>query len=323
MSELNSSCPANDGARLRPFTLATSRPARRPVGKPSCPAKRRGGIQLGRLLLTVAALTLSAPADIPPPPQSLSLIHDLAGIVNEADEQSLSNLQEQVFQQCRVPIVVVTIAHMRDYDPGSPSIESFARRWFDTWGIGSQERNNGMLVLVSSGDRKARIELGADWGRRFDGFCRQLMDKKMVPQFKKGSYSAGLKAAVSSLGELAKAGPRAEPPNAGLTARFLDSPALRFATQHNPIAEKGGTAVLTLMILAGLGCFVAAYFLPADRKPLVILGIILIALAVLFWVVLIIFFLWGSATGRIPSSGGGGGAFSGGSSGGGGASGSW
>jgi len=259
---------------------------------------------------------------IPPQPADREFFHDLAGVVDAGDAQTITNLQQEVFRQCGVPIVVVTINRMRDYDPESPSIESFARRWFDTWGIGTQANNNGMLILVSTGDRKARIELGAEWERRFDEFCQQLMNKKMVPRFKEGNYGRGLVAAVNSLAEIAEAGPQSTPPSPSLTDRILESPVLKFNRQNNPIAKKGGPVVLTLMVVVGLGCLVAAIFLPQYRKPLLIVGGGLVALALFFWiVVMILAFLFRSRGGG--GGGGGGGGFGGGSSGGGGASGSW
>lgn len=298
---------------------------------PQAPTQVRGRLHCGRLLLTLLLSAVTAAADIPSVPEDGRLIADLAGIIHEADEQALSAFLEQVLEQCQVPIAVVTIRRMSDYDPGSPSIESFARRWFDTWGIGYRGSNNGVLVIVSSGDRKARIELGADWGGRFDGFCRQLMDKKMVPQFRDGHYGAGLTAAVASLGELAKRGPEAEAPDEPLSERILTSAVFKFATQSNPIGQRGGAVVLVLMVVAGLGCLTAACFFPAQRKTLIIVGFILIGLAVLFWVVFAIFVLWNVATGRVQigvggggyGGGGSGGGFGGGTSGGGGASGSW
>ncbi len=281
----------------------------------------------GLLLVLWSALApLFAPAaEIPPRPQAGEFFHDLAGVVDDANKQKIRGLQEEALKQSGVPIVVVTVSRMQDYDPGSPSIESFARRWFDTWGIGSQARNSGILVIVSSGDRKARIELGAEWERRFDRFCKGLMDKKMVPEFKSGNYGAGLAAAVGSLAAIAKAGPKAEPPGPELTERILDNPVMKFATENNPIAKRHGPMALVLMILAGLGCLIAACYFPEQRKTLVIAGIALLALALIFWIVVFIVGIFAKHRGRSHGGRGGfgGGGFGGGSSGGGGASGGW
>ena len=278
----------------------------------------RGVVRIaGLTLFSFFALAGVSDAEIPRRPADRQFLHDLAGTIGDADEQKIRVLQEQVFNQVSVPIVVVTVSRMRDYDPGAPSIESFARRWFDAWAIGSQQKNDGILVIISTGDRKGRIELGAIWARRFDGYCQRVMDNDMIPDFKAGNYGAGLVVGIEKLAKMAKAGAQSEPPGPELGERFKNITG--FVNQNNPIAEKGGPGILLLMIVAGLGCFVAAYFLPDYRKALLIAGFVLIGLAVLWHVVLVILAI--VLRGRGGGSSGGG--FGGGSSGGGGASGGW
>lgn len=270
------------------------------------------------LMPAIFVVATWARAEIPPQPAPEAFFHDLAGVIGDGDEEEIRRFQDAAFDEAGAPVVVVTVKSMRDFDPASPSIESFARRWFDTWGIGSQEKNDGVLVIISTGDRKGRIELGADWGRRFDGYAKRIMDNEMVPHFKSGDYGEGLIAALEKLSAMAIAGPGADPPQPGITERLVNNP----GNSSNPIAKKFGPGILILMIVAGMACFVAAWFFPQYRKLLIITGIVMIALAVLFWIVVAILFIWGKATETITGRGGGGG-FSGGSSGGGGASGSW
>lgn len=179
-------------------------------------------------------------------------------------------------------------------------------------------------MVVSVGDRRGRIELGAAWERRFDAYSRRVMDQDMVPRFRNGDFGGGLAAGVESLAEMARLGPQGEPPEPALAERVENHPATRFATEENPIAKRFGVGAVVLLVLAGLGCFVAAYFLPEYRKMLIIAGIALIGLAVFFWIALIVLAMLGKGrTSRRGGGGIGGGGFGGGSSGGGGASGSW
>jgi uncharacterized protein len=88
-------------------------------------------------------------------------------------------------------------------------IETFATLLFNQWQIGhaklgQQDWNTGILLLVSQGDRKARIELGAGWGRREDALCRQIMDDQIVFRFKQGQFSEGIVAGVESLDKMAR-----------------------------------------------------------------------------------------------------------------------
>ncbi|HKW32732.1 MAG TPA: TPM domain-containing protein [Candidatus Acidoferrum sp.] len=73
-----------------------------------------------------------------------------------------------------------------------------------TGGIGSQAHNYGVLLLVSVGDRKARIELGAAWAGTKDDTTLMIMQDIMVPNFKKGDYSSGILQGVEALDTMAR-----------------------------------------------------------------------------------------------------------------------
>ena len=62
------------------------------------------------------------------------------------------------------PIIVVTIDSMAQHGGANMPIETFAALLFNQWQIGhakleGQDWNTGILLLVSKGDRGARIEL--------------------------------------------------------------------------------------------------------------------------------------------------------------------
>ena len=263
-------------------------------------------------------------AEIPPTPGARQFLHDFASVLDDVDRARIVELQGLVYDKIQVPLVVVTIRRMREYDATAQTIETFATKWFNTWGIGTQKQNDGILVIISIEDRKGRIQLGESWGRRFDEYCQRVMDDEMIPEFKKGNYSGGLVSAVGSLSAMALSGPEATPPEPSFVDKFRDNPFVEFASQENPIKQRYGVAPLALLFLLGVGCLVAAYYLPDNRKLLIIAGIGLISLALIFWVVLMVVAGFIAAKGGVGGgSDGGGGGFGGGSSGGGGASGSW
>jgi uncharacterized protein len=276
---------------------------------------------LRRLPLLLCLLAGNLGAAIPPTPPAGDFLHDLAGLLTSEEQGALRTQQQEVFQQTQIPIVVVTVSDMNQYLPGSTSIEAFARVWFDTWGIGSKRKNDGILVIVSRNDRRARIEFGVEWGRRWDKYAQHVMDERMVPRFKTGKYGAGLIAGLEALARAAQAGPKSEPPAPSALEKFLATPVVKFARENNPLMERYGKWA-PLLLLVGALLVVAGLVVPEYRWKLIGFGLGLIGLVVLFWVVAIIFaFVFrGSSRG---SSGGGGGGFGGGSSGGGGASGSW
>ena len=93
-------------------------------------------------------------------------------------------------------------------------IEKYATRLFDQWGVGFKDRNYGILLLVSKGDRKARIELGAGWERNYDSQSKDIMDNLIIKQFKRGDFSLGILDGVRGLDAMARglSLPKATPP---------------------------------------------------------------------------------------------------------------
>jgi uncharacterized protein len=143
------------------------------------------------------------------PPGEFDFILDRAGLIAEADQETIRTICGALLQEQAIPIVVVTIESMAQYGPPGIRIETFATLLFDQWGIGykdvgGQSWNRGILLLVSAQDRKARIELGADWGREFDPTCQKIMDEQIVFHFKQGQYSEGIVAGVVSLDRMAR-----------------------------------------------------------------------------------------------------------------------
>jgi uncharacterized protein len=103
-----------------------------------------------------------------------------------------------------VPLITVIIPALLSYQASHLSIESYALELFNYWGIGRQQRNYGILLLISKGDRRARIEFGAAWAHRHDFEAQQVMDTLIIPQFKEGNFSGGVLAGVRGLDALAR-----------------------------------------------------------------------------------------------------------------------
>ena len=152
-----------------------------------------------------------------PGPRDFVLDH--AGMLDPADREAIRARCDKLLTDTAIPIAVVTIESMAGHGAPNSSIETFATILFNQWGIGhatigERSWNNGILLLVSERDRKARIELGADWGRGYDASCQWIMDKLIVAEFKLGRFSAGIVAGVEALDNMSRdlELPRPKPP---------------------------------------------------------------------------------------------------------------
>ena len=67
------------------------------------------------------------------------------------------------------------------------SIEEAAVELFELWGIGKKSKDNGLLLLWSTGDRRVRVEVGYGLeGVLPDGKIGAILDAYVIPKFKSG-----------------------------------------------------------------------------------------------------------------------------------------
>ncbi|MFT3683382.1 MAG: TPM domain-containing protein [Phycisphaerales bacterium] len=179
------------------------------------------GTVLCMLLAALIALTGFVPAvaraqTFPPRPSEGTFIVDQAGLIATYDRDVIEARLQALLNEKRIPVYIVTIPNVGQF-AGGATVDSYARMLFDNWGIGSKDYNYGVLLLVSSGDRRARIELGADWGRSYDPFCADIMDNLIVPRFKTGRFSDGITSGAEGLDAMARGQPI---PSRGIAESF-------------------------------------------------------------------------------------------------------
>ena len=92
-------------------------------------------------------------------------------------------------------IAVVLIKSLEGYD-----VSDYAVRLAETWGIGGAKNNNGVLVLVSLGDRKVTIQTGYGVeGVLPDAITKRIITREITPYFKEGNYYGGLAAGTDAI----------------------------------------------------------------------------------------------------------------------------
>lgn len=219
-----------------------------------------------------------------PPPQDFFV--DRANLIAPTQREAINATAASLLRDQQIPIFVVTIGSLSEMDAAGSTVDQYAKALFDHWGIGSQRRNFGALLLVSLGDRKARIELGEGWKHDRDAQAANIMDSLIVPAFKRGDYSVGIADGVRGLDAMARGANLPRP-----TAPWWYWPAVLL----------GGVFVVTTII----------NLFRSGRSGW--------AWALIAGVVAFLFLVLRNAGQSSGSSGG----FGGGSSGGGGASGSW
>jgi uncharacterized protein len=92
-------------------------------------------------------------------------------------------------------IAVVLIKSLEGFD-----IADYGVRLAENWGIGGAKNNNGVLLLVSLGDRKVTIQTGYGVeGALPDAITKRIINREITPNFKSGDYFAGLDQGTSAI----------------------------------------------------------------------------------------------------------------------------
>src|ERR1700722_2537881 len=112
-------------------------------------------------------------------------LSDFAGVVDAASGAELQSYAARVKQATGAELAFVTIQSLQ----GEP-IEDVANDLFHAWGIGRKGEDEGVLYLLSTGDHKARLEVGPGLGGAIpDGMAGLLLDD-MRPALRQGQYGA-------------------------------------------------------------------------------------------------------------------------------------
>lgn len=83
---------------------------------------------------------------------------------------------------------------------GQDSVEQYARRVFDTWHIGREGIDDGVLLLVAKEDRTLRIDVGYGLeGAVTDLLSGRIVREQITPYFTFGDFYAGIDAGVDAL----------------------------------------------------------------------------------------------------------------------------
>lgn len=85
------------------------------------------------------------------------------------------------------------------------TIESVANSIFKFNKIGVKGKNNGLLLLISKGDRKIRIEVGYGLeGVLPDAIAKRIIQYDIAPELKKDNYFLGIVKGINSIIEVIK-----------------------------------------------------------------------------------------------------------------------
>jgi uncharacterized protein len=176
--------------------------------------------------------------------QPQGYVSDFAGAIDPASKAQLENYAAIVEQSTGAQMALVTVASLE----GEP-IEDVANALYRAWGVGQKGKNEGILLLLSIGDRRSRLEVGYGLEPILpDGLAGSILREMRTP-LRQGDYGDAMMAAAQTVGSaIAKA------KNVELRARLprRTRPAVSDSFPF-PVLVGGLFLLLFLMRLGGQG----------------------------------------------------------------------
>lgn len=116
-------------------------------------------------------------------------------MIDSFDEDEMRVLVKEIEDKLKVEIVVVIVEIFGNY-----IIEEYVNEFFNSWGIGDKEFNNGVLIFVNKENlflgKKGRIRIEVGYGLEgviLDGKVGRILDEYVIFVFENKEYLKGIK----------------------------------------------------------------------------------------------------------------------------------
>ncbi|BHH84655.1 hypothetical protein LA52FAK_29440 [Desulforhopalus sp. 52FAK] len=128
-------------------------------------------------------------------PKLSQRVTDKARMLNSATVSQLEQVLTVFEQEESTQIAVLTIGSLQ-----GANLESFSLKVVENWQLGSEDLDNGALLLIVRDDRKIRIEVGYGLeGSLTDLTAGRIIRNTITPQFKNGNFDQGVIDGVSAM----------------------------------------------------------------------------------------------------------------------------
>ena len=196
-------------------------------------------VLMAAVWLCMSALAFAQTGPTFPPLNGRVIDH--GDLISDSKELALAGRLEALERDTTDQVVVVTVPDLQGYE-----IEEYGYQLGRAWGIGQEQRNNGVLLIVAPRERKVRIEVG--YGLEpvlTDALSALIIQNEILPSFREGHFERGIEQGVDAIDRQL----RLDPAEAQARAAAAERP-----RSGAPIGVGVVVAVIfILMILAMIG----------------------------------------------------------------------
>lgn len=123
-------------------------------------------------------------------PEPIGYVNDYEKIFSDEQIDSLTSIIKKHQEKTTNQIALVTIDSFAPYK----TLFDYSLDLFNTWGIGTKEKNNGVAIVFGKNIRQIRIMVGYGLEKKLkDEEAKRIIDDTIIPEFKKGGFYTGIK----------------------------------------------------------------------------------------------------------------------------------
>ncbi|MGM3308684.1 TPM domain-containing protein [Anabaena sp. WFMT] len=191
-------------------------------------------------------------------------ITDMADILNDETEAQINQMISELETKTGKEMAVVTVPTTSP----AASPKSFATELFNSWGIGKKGQDNGVLFLISVGDRRVEIETGYGVeGILPDAKVGNIIKTEIIPHFKKEDFAGGTLAGSKALIVVLKAD-QASPDNQAILPSIQTNPDVTYYLQLFILFVTLSICVIVMQVLGELLDKIISYiFISISDRP--------------------------------------------------------
>ena len=117
-------------------------------------------------------------------------VNDFAEVLSDTEESRLQTQLETINSEHNIQMMVVTIDSLASQN--AVDLLGYTTTLFNRIGVGDRQLNNGVMILVSVGDRMVNVELGASYGHDHNDAMAEVIENRIMPEFRSDDYAGGL-----------------------------------------------------------------------------------------------------------------------------------
>lgn len=138
------------------------------------------------------------------PSDDKELVFDKANFIPDGYERQLNKKLVEFGRSTSNQFVVIAVDDLCGW-----SLNQYSYKLGDKWGLGQEDEDNGLILLIKPKNSNGKGEVYIAPGRGLEGaipdlLAHRIIQNDIIPEFKKGNYQQGIDAGINKLMAIAK-----------------------------------------------------------------------------------------------------------------------